>query len=168
MPPSSPPSSKRLKILALLAVSGSLLCAGHVWLNTSPDQPDAGISPKPGSALPGTKPKPKDGALSGEHSLSADAIAQAYARAPQEADARFKGQRLRLQGVVRQTEAGQGQVLLITLGTGEDPGLRVVVNMAEQSARARAPALGHALELDCLNQGLLMGEPVWGDCRLRP
>ncbi len=102
-------------------------------------------------------------------SLAAQDIAQAYARSPQVADARFKGQRLSLQGVVDQTEGGQGQTLLITLGASQDhAGLRAVVDMGAQVSNTPQPRVGQLVRMDCLNQGLLMGEPVLGDCRLQP
>ncbi|RZL01458.1 MAG: hypothetical protein EOP36_11570 [Rubrivivax sp.] len=155
-----------LKTLALVSALGGLLYAGHAWVNV-PDQQDTSAPRDTADQALAAPPASHANPSSAPGRLSAQEVAQAYARAPQEADARFKGQRLSLQGRVDQTEAGQGQVLLITLGAGEGhAGLRAVVDMGTQAGHAPGPVAGQAVSLDCLNQGLLMGEPVLSDCRL--
>lgn len=161
--------SPLLKTFGLVAILAGLSYAGHLWLAQTPaENPARAPAPAP-TELRSDDAHPGDPAAIASGTLSTHEIRQAYAHAPQDANGRFKGRRVRLQGRVSQIEAGQGQVLLITLDEADErPGLRVVVNMAEQPSRARPPALGHALGLDCLSQGLLMGEPVLGDCRLQP
>lgn len=164
-----PPTSRALfKTLTLAAALGVVLYAGHAWLTMADPSASAGPAGAPG--------RPADSPLASGTSASARAdrlnareVAHAYARSPQEAEGRFKGQRLRLHGVVDQLEAGQGQILLVTLGAAEhQAGLRAVVDMGAQVDRAVRPVVGQALALECLNQGLLMGEPVLSDCHLLP
>jgi hypothetical protein len=164
--PLSPPSRALLKTLTLVAAVGGALYLGHAWLNT----PDPATEAEPGDMPAPTTPPPSNAsAKTPGDRLNAQEVAQAYARSPQEADARFKGQRLRLHGVVEQLEAGQGQILLVTLGSADgQAGLRAVVDMGMQDSQVARPVLGQSLSLECLNQGLLMGEPVLSDCRLLP
>jgi hypothetical protein len=158
-----------IKRLALAALLGGLLYVAYGLLGPSPTPPASAPAQddpaEPGRSIPQTAPmRPAPG------SLDAAEFAQAYAKAPQEADARFKGRRIPLHGVVEQTEAGQGQILLITLGGTEGhAGLRTVADMATQQNKTLAkPQTGQSVNMVCLNQGLLMGEPVLSDCQLLP
>ena len=152
-----------IKALGLVVILGGALYAGHAWLDGGPPAaaPEAASTPDLPVATPsslGSTPMPGR--------LEAKDVAQAYARDRQAADARFKGRRMRIQGRVNSIEPGQGQVLLITLGANdEQAGLRAVVDGGTQ-ALARQAVVGQALSLDCLNQGLLMAEPVLSDCRI--
>ena len=161
-----PTASPLLKALGLMALLGGALYGGQAWLNAGQDMADAPSAPNgdpiaaPSTSGPATTPMPGR--------LNAKDIAQAYAIDRQAADARFKGQRMPIHGVVHSIEPGQGQILLITLGADDaHAGLRAVVDGGAQPL-ARQAAVGQALSVDCLNQGLLMGEPVLSDCRVLP
>ncbi|MDI1260073.1 hypothetical protein [Aquabacterium sp.] len=164
----SPTALPLLKALGLVAILGGVLYGGLAWLNADEDVATPGAAsapsgdsvPNPPPSGPGTKPMPGR--------QNARDVAQAYASDRLAADARFKGQRLQIQGVVNSIEPGQGQILLINLGADEgQAGLRAVVDGGSQ-ALARQAGVGQVLSLDCLNQGLLLGEPVLSDCRVLP
>lgn len=154
------------KALGLIVTFGGVLYGAHAWLNSGPEiaAPDASSVTDLSNSM-----------ILNEHagtlrsgSLNAQAVAQSYASDRQAADARFKGQRMQIQGVVNGVESGQGQVLLITFGADNgDAGLRAVVDGASQPLVGQA-VVGQPLALDCLNQGLLLAEPVLSDCRVLP
>ena len=105
-----------LKALGLLAILGGALYGGQAWLNSGPEVAAPGASSPPnGDPVAGpTTSGPAFTSTPGRQ--SAKDVAQAYASDRQAADARFKGQRMQVHGVVNSIEPGQGQVLLITLG----------------------------------------------------
>ncbi|CAH0347805.1 OB-fold putative lipoprotein [Aquabacterium sp. CECT 9606] len=165
---SPPTASPLIKAFGLAAVLGGMLYVGHAWLSPRPDAatPEASSAPDRSAVAEPTVPTPASTPPPGH--LNAKEVAQAYASDREAANARFKGQRMQVHGVVNQIEAGQGQVLLVTLGAGESHGgLRAVIDGGAQPL-ARQAVVGQSLNLDCLNQGLLMAEPVLSDCRLRP
>lgn len=75
------------------------------------------------------------------------------------------GQRLRLQGALASVESGEPGVLVLHLALADEPGtVRVVASPAlAQAAQAWVPP--KALSLDCLSQGVMMGEWLLVDCR---
>ena len=75
------------------------------------------------------------------------------------------GQRLRLQGALASVEAGEPGVVVLHLALADEPGtVRVVASPAlAQVASTWAPP--KALSLDCLSQGVMMGEWLLVDCR---
>lgn len=167
---SRPTALPLIKALGLILITGALLYGGHAWLNsgqqgaapasapTAPEGEQSATTPSPSG--PATTPLPGR--------LEAKDLAQAYASGRHAADARFKGQRMQIQGVIDHIEPGQGQVLLITLGAADGHGgLRAVVDGGAQPLAAQAVA-GQSLHLDCLNQGLVMEEPLLSDCRVLP
>lgn len=158
-----------LKALGLVVILGGALYGGHAWLNAGQDeaeQPHASSVPNGHSGGDSATSGPATTAMPARQ--NAKDVAQAYAADRQAANARFKGQRMQIQGVVNGIEPGQGQILLITLGADDGhAGLRTVVDGGAQPL-ARQAAVGQALSLACLNQGLLMGEPVLSDCRVLP
>ncbi|MES2089774.1 MAG: hypothetical protein V4532_07340 [Pseudomonadota bacterium] len=100
--------------------------------------------------------------------LQAATVAQAYAASRQAANARYKDQRMQIQGRIHSIEPGQAPILLITLGAqDEHPGLRAVID-SDVNPSAGHLQSGQSVVLDCLNQGLVMDEPLLSDCRLRP
>ncbi len=165
---SRPTASPLLKALGLVAILGGALYGGQAWLNAGQDgaEPDASSAPNGHPIAAPSTSGPATTSMPGR--LNAKDIAQAYASDRQAADARFKGQRMPIHGVVHSIEPGQGQILLITLGADDaHAGLRAVVDGGAQPL-ARQAVVGQALSVDCLNQGLLMGEPVLSDCRVLP
>lgn len=165
---SRPTASPLIKALGLAVVLGGALYGAHAWLNSGVDAatPEAASAPDGSAAVGPTAPTPTSTTPPGR--LNAKDVAQAYASDHEAANARFKGQRMQVHGVVNQVEAGQGQVLLLTLGADEShAGLRAVVDGRAQPL-ARQAVVGQPLSLDCLNQGLLMAEPVLSDCRVLP
>lgn len=100
--------------------------------------------------------------------LSASDLSTRYAADPLSADARFKGQRIQIEGKVDAMERGQGQVLLITFESEPaGPPLRAVLNGEDQALEGSIQA-GDVVRVSCFNRGLLMSQPVLGDCRLVP
>lgn len=163
---SRPTALPILKALGLVVILGGALYGGQAWLNSgqegaAPTAPEGDQSTRAASTSgPATTPLPGR--------LEAKDVAQAYATGRHAADARFKGQRMQIQGVIDHIEPGQGQVLLITLGAADgQAGLRAVVDGGAQPLAAQAAA-GQPLRLDCLNQGLVMEEPLLSDCRILP
>ncbi len=156
-----------VKALGLAVILGGALYGGYAWLN--PDEEVAAPAEPSARAMSGAAPNTSSTDMTPVPGrIQAQAVAQAYASDRQVADARFKGQRMQLQGVVNGIESGQGQVLLVTLGADEGhAGLRAVIDGGAQPLAAQI-AVGQPLSLDCLNQGLLMGEPVLSDCRVLP
>lgn len=97
--------------------------------------------------------------------LSAEAL---QARVRQDAAAVHRqtaGQRLRLQGTLASVEAGEPGVLVLHLAlAGEAGTVRVVASPSlAQAAASWAPP--RAVALDCLSQGVMMGEWLLADCR---
>ncbi len=97
--------------------------------------------------------------------LSAQAL---HARVRQDAAAVHRqtaGQRLRLQGTLASLEPGESGVLVLHLAlAGDDGTVRVVASASlAQSAASWAPP--RAVALDCLSQGVMMGEWLLVDCR---
>ena len=75
------------------------------------------------------------------------------------------GQRLRLQGTLAGVEAGEPGVLVLHLALpGEEGSVRVVASPA-LAAMASDWAPSRAVSLDCLSQGVMMGEWLLVDCR---
>jgi hypothetical protein len=75
------------------------------------------------------------------------------------------GQRLRLQGTLASVEAGEPGVLVLHLAlAGEAGTVRVVASpsLAQAAANWVPP---RAVALDCLSQGVMMGEWLLVDCR---
>lgn len=81
------------------------------------------------------------------------------------AHARHAGKRLNLQGAVVSVETGEGALVMVSLDAGPDlPPARAVIADSD-AARVREWQAGRVVVLDCVNQGLLMGEPLLADCR---
>src|SRR5690606_5464192 len=97
-----------------------------------------------------------------EGELSALEVSRQYQSDRHAANARYQGQRVSLRGQVLQTEEAQGGALLITFhAEDEAQPLRALL----QEVAPPAPQAGDELGLDCLNQGLVMEEPLLVDCR---
>jgi tRNA_anti-like len=166
---SRPTAFPLLKTLGLMAmILGGALYGGHMWLNRGPEvaAPEPTPAPKDesGEGLAASRPAN----VSMPRQQNAKDLAQAYANDSHTANARFKGQRMQIQGIVADIEPGQGQVLLINFAADDGlAGLRAVVDGATNPLVEQA-MVGQPLALDCLNQGLLMAEPVLSDCRVLP
>ena len=79
--------------------------------------------------------------------------------------ARHAGKRLSLQGAVVSVEEGHNGLVMVSLDAGPDlPPARAVIADSD-AARVREWQAGRVVVLDCVNQGLLMGEPLLADCR---
>lgn len=97
--------------------------------------------------------------------LSAESV---QARVRQDAAAVHRqtaGQRLRLQGTLAAIEAGEPGVVVLHLALAGEPGtVRMVASPAlTQVAASWVPP--RAVALDCLSQGVMMGEWLLVDCR---
>ena len=97
--------------------------------------------------------------------LSAESV---RARVRQDAAAVHRqtaGQRLRLQGTLAAVERGEPGVVVLHLALEGEPGtVRVVASPAlAQVAASWVPP--RAVALDCLSQGVMMGEWLLADCR---
>lgn len=97
--------------------------------------------------------------------LSAESL---QARVRQDAAAVHRqtaGQRMRLQGSLAAVEAGEPGVVVLHLALADQPGtVRVVASPSlAQAAVSWAPP--KAVSLDCLSQGVMMGEWLLVDCK---
>lgn len=97
--------------------------------------------------------------------LSAEALQAQVRRDAAAVHRQTAGQRLRLQGTLASVEAGEPGVLVLHLVlAGEAGTVRVVASPALAQAAANwAPP--RAVALDCLSQGVMMGEWLLADCR---
>jgi hypothetical protein len=161
-------SRKHLVGAALLALP--VLCMawwfvhdrlGLSWGAPSPSPSVVGVAVAPaasGSALPAMAPD--------RAPLPAHEVAQAVQAHPAAMDARYRQQRLPLTGVVDAAEAGEEGVVMLSLSLpGQNQGLRMVMADGHQAV-ALALMPGQTVSVDCLDQGLVMGELVLADCRL--
>mgnify|MGYP001236537897 CR=1 FL=1 len=97
---------------------------------------------------------------------AASQIAAETRTQPQQADAQYRGQRLRLSGRLTALESGESGVVVLMLHAG-DQGRAVRMVMApEQAARARELNQGDEVSVNCFDQGMVMGELMLADCRL--
>ena len=163
-------SALPLKLMALTAVVAGLV---GVYVLQAPPETDTVMPPQgqasASAALPGAPATPSTAAPSATSPpLKATDVAQAYADSRKGADARYKGQRMQLQGVIHAIEQGQEPILLITMSTQDHhPGMRAVVD-ADLNPSAKQLQAGQDIRIDCLNQGLVMDEPLLSDCRVLP
>ncbi len=97
--------------------------------------------------------------------LSAESVQAKVRQDPAAVHRQTAGQRLRLQGTLASVEAGEPGVLVLHLALAGEPGtVRVVASPAlAQAAATWAPP--RSLALDCLSQGVMMGEWLLVDCR---
>ncbi len=97
--------------------------------------------------------------------LSAESLQARVRRDPGAVHRQTAGQRLRLQGTLASVEAGEPGVVLLHLALeGEPATVRVVASPALAQV-APGWAAPKALSLDCLSQGVMMGEWLLVDCR---
>lgn len=97
--------------------------------------------------------------------VSADALQTQLRRDPAAAHRQSAGQRLRLQGSLASVELGEPGVVVLHLALADEPGtVRAVVSpdLAQAAAAWQPP---RAVSLDCLSQGVMMGEWLLADCR---
>lgn len=105
------------------------------------------------------------GASSASAPLSAESLQARVRQDPAAVHRQTAGQRLRLQGTLASVEQGEPGVVLLHLALAGEPGtVRVVASpaLAEVAPGWTAP---RALSLDCLSQGVMMGEWLLVDCR---
>lgn len=104
-------------------------------------------------------------ATSASATLSAESLRERVRQDPATVHHQTAGQRLRLQGTLASVEAGEPGVVVLHLAlTGEPGTVRVVASPSlAQAAAAWTPP--KALSLDCLSQGVMMGEWLLVDCR---
>ena len=92
---------------------------------------------------------------------------QAEAKAaPLQADAQYRGQRLRVSGVLSGVESGAEGVWVMMLRAGEDGRTLRMVMAPGQGAVLAQKAQGDTVSVDCFDQGLVMGDLLLADCRL--
>lgn len=103
-----------------------------------------------------------------ERAVSADELQARLAQNPAAVAATSAGKRVRVQGRLEGVELGEAGVVLLRLALAERPqGLRLVASpaLAERAATwAQAGAAPPELSLDCLSQGVMMGEWLLVDC----
>lgn len=97
--------------------------------------------------------------------LSAEALQSRVRRDAAAVHRQTAGQRLRLQGTLASLEPGEAGVLVLHLAlAGEEGTVRVVASPSlAQTAASWSPP--RAVSLDCLSQGVMMGEWLLADCR---
>lgn len=97
--------------------------------------------------------------------VSADALKARVRQDPALVHRQTAGQRLRVQGQLAAVEAGEPGVVVLHLALAGQPGtVRMVASPAlAQSAAAWVPP--RAVSLDCLSQGVMMGEWLLVDCQ---
>ncbi len=97
--------------------------------------------------------------------LSAEALQAQVRRDAAAVHRQTAGQRLRLQGTLASVEAGEPGVLVLHLALAGDEGtVRMVASPSlAQAAASWAPP--RTVSLDCLSQGVMMGEWLLVDCR---
>lgn len=152
-------------------------------IQPSPEGADvAGAAPAPGDevatsggptahqvleevAQRGRQAAPLTPSTSASATLSADALRARVRQDPAAVHRQTAGQRLRLQGALASVEAGEPGVVVLHLALAGEPGtVRVVASPSlAQAAAAWAPP--KAVSLDCLSQGVMMGEWLLVDCR---
>lgn len=152
---------------ATLAVLVSTLAWWAGWLGEGASV----AAPQADTARPSTvdqTPAPVVMSPPGERPASAVspvALMADYRDSGGRAHARHAGKRLNLQGAVVSVETGEGALVMVSLDAGPDlPPARAVI-AASDAARVREWPAGRVVVLDCVNQGLLMGEPLLADCR---
>ena len=100
--------------------------------------------------------------------MSADELQARLAQNPAAVAATSVGTRVRVQGRLEAVELGEAGVVLLRLALADRPqGLRLVASpaLAERAAAwAQAGAAPPVLSLDCLSQGVMMGEWLLVDC----
>ncbi len=105
------------------------------------------------------------GAATASAVQSAESLQARVRRDPGAVHRQTAGQRLRLQGTLASVEAGEPGVVLLHLALeGEPATVRVVASPALAQV-APGWAAPKALSLDCLSQGVMMGEWLLVDCR---
>lgn len=154
--------------LAWAVVLGGAAYGVHSWLNDPSASPPLVDTALPSRPLPQASPVPPPASLEPANLFSVSDLSKRYAQDPLGADARLKGQRMALQGTVESTERGQDQLTLITFQTdASGVPLRAVLHGGERLPEGAILA-GDVVRVSCVNRGLLMSQPVLGDCRLVP
>jgi hypothetical protein len=101
--------------------------------------------------------------------VSAEALQARVASDPTAVHAHTAGQRIRVRGRLEGVEEGEAGVAVMRLSLHDRPqGLRLVASpaMLERArAWARTGAPAEEVSLDCLSQGVMMGEWLLVDCR---
>lgn len=97
--------------------------------------------------------------------LSADAMQARVRQDPAAVHRQTAGQRLRLQGTLASVESGEPGVVVLHLALAGELGTVRVVASPGLAVAAAAWAPPKALSLDCLSQGVMMGEWLLVDCR---
>lgn len=113
----------------------------------------------------GRQAAPAAPSTSASATLSADALQARVKQDPAAVHRQTAGQRLRLQGTLASVEAGEPGVVLLHLALAGEPGTVRVVASPGLAVAAAAWAPPKALSLDCLSQGVMMGEWLLVDCR---
>lgn len=177
--------------LLLVLACGAWFFRGTAWQGApGTEAPVAGVTqPVPGQAEPnGVLPEPDakgEGPAVPPAAQVLEDVAQRGRQAPQAASATLSaesvqarvrqdaaavhrqtaGQRLRLQGTLAAIEAGEPGVVVLHLALAGEPGtVRMVASPAlAQVAASWVPP--RAVALDCLSQGVMMGEWLLVDCR---
>lgn len=157
----------------VLAGAGTVIGAAVLW-----DREQAAIAPEASTvsapAAPTVRPvpasadaAPPEGGGPGPVVSAADLRAR-YRDTGARVDEHYRGTRLRLAGPVAAVEDTESGVLVVALAAGDDlPPLRVLVDQPHHAAARRWTA-GQAVVVDCLHSGLVMGEPLFSDCRPVP
>lgn len=97
--------------------------------------------------------------------MTTDSLQAQIRRDPAAVHRQTAGQRLRLQGSLASVESGEPGVVVLHLALADEPGtVRVVASpyLAQAAADWVHP---RAVSLDCLSQGVMMGEWLLVDCR---
>lgn len=97
--------------------------------------------------------------------LSADALQTRVRQDPAAVHRQTAGQRLRLQGALASVEAGEPGVVVLHLALAGEPGTVRVVASPALAQVASGWTVPKAVSLDCLSQGVMMGEWLLADCR---
>lgn len=97
--------------------------------------------------------------------VSAEALRAQVRQDPAAVHRQTAGRRLRLQGALAAVESGEPGVVVLHLALDGEPGTVRVVASPELAQVASGWAPPRALSLDCLSQGVMMGEWLLVDCR---
>ena len=154
--------------LAWLVVLGVAAYAVHPWLDDPGASPPRDDTALPSHPLPQAIPVPSPVRLDTANLFSVSDLSNRYARDPLGTNARLTGRCMDMQGTVESTERGQDHLTLITFQTdASGVPLRAVLHGGQRLPDGGILA-GEVVRVSCVNRGLLMSQPVLGDCRLVP
>ena len=97
--------------------------------------------------------------------MSAESLLARVRQDPAAVHRQSAGQRLRLQGTLASVEEGEPGVVLLHLALAGEPGTVRVVASPALAQVAAGWAVPRPVSLDCLSQGVMMGEWLLVDCR---